>query len=220
MLNNAPNMELRTVFFVTLMLSACGHSARLEQAQPAPSDSEHEREWKTITVNGSLGSMTMPIPAFTFDSDVVVDTVALREMEKRLTGRIASIAREQAEALAVERADVKAAESTSHETNLLGTIVFEADSISPAAAAIARIKAIGNLAQQLPGAVELTATADGTGAAVFDVAIARARRVYLALVESNPALAKRPVRLDVRTKTVEIGAPRAQPTVAIYIRPE
>jgi len=218
--NNAPNMDKRTAFFLTLMLSACGHSPRLEQAMPAPPDSAQARTWKTITVNGSLGSMTMPVPVVTVGTDVIVDTVALNEMEKRLTGRVASIAREQAEALVAERSNVKAAESTSQETNLLGTITFGADSIQPGSEAITRIKAIGGLAEKLPGSVELRATAEGTGAAVFDVAIARARRVYFSLLESNPALAQRPMRLTVSTISMEIGAPRAQPSVAIYILPE
>jgi hypothetical protein len=61
---------------------------------------------------------------------------------------------------------------------------------------------------------------NGIGAARFDVGNARARRVYLALLEAQPGLAEREVLLTVRTRAMLPGAPVPHPVVEVYYTPQ
>lgn len=167
----------------------------------------------------------MQVPALTIAgadgarTTVLVDSVALRQVERRLTARMGGIAR--AEASALKNDTTVRVVNPRHlaeaiKPGLLGAIPFSSDSLSPTETGRERIASVAHLAKGLPGALEIVAETDGTGAVVFDVALARARLVYFALLESVPGLADREVVLTVRTHAVDPGAPRAAPTVSVF----
>lgn len=213
----------RTLIF-SAMLGGCSRASLQRVAGlPAPAavaDSADTRAWKSIRVTGSYGSFDMPVPTLVLSSTgaVMIDSVAMQEVEKRLTARVGRIARSEAESLFSSQTSSQFADAHI-KANLLGTIEFDEDSVVLNSTANARVNAVGKIAAQLPGAIELSAAAQGTGAAQFDVALARARRVYLTLVNGNPVLGDRPVQLTVKTRPLPLGAPRVTPSVEVYIRP-
>lgn len=178
-----------------------------------------------IIVDGAYGPIEMQVPAVKIAaaagarSLVLIDSVALHQVERRLTARIANIAR--AEAAALQSNAAPPIMNPRHlvepiKPGLLGAIPFSADSLTPTAVGLERIVAVARLAEQLSGSLEIVVITQGTGAAVFDVAVSRARRVYSSLLESAPSLRDREVRLIVRTSAVNPGAPRASPVVEVY----
>jgi hypothetical protein len=142
----------------------------------------------------------------------------LREVEKRLTARIANIARSQAAALAdtAESRIIRRNPAPDIKHGLLGAIPFEDDALVPTEAGAARIAAVAHLLHELPGRIDIVVRANGTGGTFFDVASTRARRVYLRLLEAEPRLAERELRLTVRTQHVLPGAPVPDPVVEVY----
>ncbi|HUP88432.1 MAG TPA: hypothetical protein VM100_03745 [Longimicrobiales bacterium] len=212
------------ILIISVILGGCSRaSLRRVTGVPAPAaeaDSADSRSWKSIRVSGSYGSFDMLVPTLTLSSTdaVMIDSVAMQEVEKRLTARVGRIARSEAESLFSSQKSSRLADADI-KTNLLGTIEFDEDSVVLNSVANARVNAVGKIAAQLNGTLEVLTTAQGTGAAQFDVALARARRVYLTLVAGNPALGERPVHLTIKTRTIPLGAPRVTPTVEVYIRP-
>src|SRR5207244_3192322 len=103
---------------LSIILGACSRASLHRVAGlPAPqADTAATREWKSIHVNGSYGSFDMLVPVVVVSSNepMMIDSVALQEIEKRMTSRIARIARAEAEAV--------------NTADLLGTIEFNADS--------------------------------------------------------------------------------------------
>jgi hypothetical protein len=170
--------------------------------------------------------MAVPViaisPAAGTTSSIVVDSAALHEVEKRLTARIAGIARAQASAVFDSISSAPAGRNPAPliRTGLLGEIAFEEDFLLPTAEGVKRITAVAALLRDLPGRIDVRASVHGTGAARFDIANARARRVYLALLEAEPRLAEREVELTARTIAALPGAPVPHPVVAVYYTPQ
>jgi len=182
------------------------------------------REWSRVTVTGSYGTFEIPVPVIAISpaagstAALLVDSVALREVERRLTARIARIARAEAAALHDTTPPLMAPRSPAPEIEpgLLGTIPFETDSATPTPAGMQRIAAVAHLAAAVDGRIELVANMQGTGAPTLDAAMLRARSVYLALLRAEPSLSQREVLLTVQTHAVMPGAPRQAPTVQIF----
>jgi hypothetical protein len=170
--------------------------------------------------------MAVPVisisPASGTTSSIVLDSVALQEVEKRLTARMAAIARAQASALLDSVATMRPGRNPAPRirAGLVGEIGFEEDLLLPSADGIARITAVAALLRDLDGRIEISASVNGIGGARFDIANARARRVYLALLEAQPDLAERELLLSVRTHAVLPGAPVPNPVVAVYYTPQ
>lgn len=82
---------------------------------------------------------------------------------------------------------------------LLGTITFNDDG-SLTDASRDRIGAIARMLESIDGPLEIRARAD-VGAKQVDIAIARARRVYVELLGSNQELAERSVTINVSAAT-------------------
>jgi hypothetical protein len=226
---------MSTVFLrlaaVPLLVAACGGAARpAPDPLPAPTGSaaEADRAWKRIAVGGPYGGFEMAVPVISIapasgtTNSIVLDSAALHEVEKRLTSRIAGIARAQASAVfdSVSSAPPGRNPAPLIRTGLLGEIAFEEDVVLPTPEGVTRITAVAVLLRDLAGRIEVRAHIHGTGAARFDIAAARARRVYLALLEAEPGLAGREVELTARTIAVLPGAPVPQPVVAVYYTPQ
>jgi hypothetical protein len=145
---------MSTVFLRTalmaLLVAACGRSAQPPR-QPIPAASSaattDTRSWQRITVDGPYGSFEMSVPVISISpaegaaSSIVLDSVALREVEKRLTARIAGIARAQASALldSVSTAPRGRNPAPVIRAGLLGEIAFAADSLLPTAEGARRV---------------------------------------------------------------------------------
>lgn len=222
---------MKTIFpnvaIVLLVAGGCGRAS--EPPRPATPTTSGEREWRQIVVDGPYGTFEMPVPVLFLTTaeggagSMFVDSIALREIEKRLTARIARIARAEAAALmpdsGVDRI-IKRNPAPPIKERLLGAVPFGARALEPTPEGVARIQAIAALLAKLAGGIEIYATAHGTGPALYDVANLRARHVYLALLTAEPALAEREVRLTIRTRLVLADAPVPDPVIEVYYTPQ
>jgi hypothetical protein len=209
------------------LLLGCAGSA--PPPEPASSSAPQEREWKQITVSGPYGTFDVAVPVVSISTmqngvgSIVIDSVALAELEKRLTSRIAHIARAQAAALMVDTSETRFISrnpAPSIKPGLIGTIPFEMSDIEPTEEGKGRIAAAAALLNDLPGTIQIVTAAHGTGGTQFGIANARASRVYLDLLAAEPRLARREVLFTVRTYDVLPGAPVPDPVVEVYfLRP-
>lgn len=185
---------------------------------PAPAESAGAvndagtRSWQTVRVSDGYGSFEMRLPVLRLtrapgSPALVIDSVALQQLEKRVNSRIARVARAEAAAL---RADTVTNVVTHHnapviQPGLLGTLEFN-DSAAPSQAAIERVAAMARIARALPGDLEVSASVGSSGPLMLDAALSRARQVYLGLVAAEPSLAQRGIRFTLQT-TPGIPAP-------------
>ena len=207
---------------LSLLLGCGGSAPNGEPASPAP---RGERTWKQITVTGSYGEFDVAVPVITLSTaddgqgSIVIDSVALAELEKQLTARVAQIARAQAQSLLEDTSETRFIQrnpAPAIKQGLIAAVEFGVTSLEPTAEGKQRITAAARLLQDLPGTINITTIAAGTGRTFFDVANSRARRVYHDLLIAEPRLAEREVILTVRTQAVLIGAPVPDPVVEVY----
>jgi hypothetical protein len=212
----------RQLAILSLLLGCAGSAPPPE---PAAASAPQEREWKQITVSGPYGTFDVAVPVITISTtqngagSIVIDSVALIEVEKRLTSRIAHIARAQAAALMVDTSETRFISrnpAPSIKPGLIGMIPFELSDIEPTAEGKQRIPAAAALLNDLPGTIQIVTTAHGTGGTAFGVANARASRVYLDLLGAEPHLTRREVVFIVRTTEALPGAPVPEPVVEVY----
>jgi hypothetical protein len=218
--------SMSTLFPQMVVLSLLfGCAGAAPPPQPAASSAPQEREWKSITVSGPYGTFDVAVPVVSISTaqngvgSIVIDSVALVELEKRLTSRIAHIARAQAAALMVDTSETRFISrnpAPSIKPGLIGMIPFELNDIEPTAEGKQRIAAASVLLNDLPGMIQITTVAHGTGGTQFGIANARASRVYLDLLAAEPRLARREVVFTVRTEAVLPGAPVPDPVVEVY----
>lgn len=208
---------------IVSVLLGCGQAVRTPQsAAPAPPDDT--REWKQITVSGAYGTFDVPVPVLTLstaedaEGSIVVDSVALLDLEKRLTARVGRIARAQAAALIDTSASriIKRNPAPVIKPGLIATIPFDVREVEPTANGATRIVAASALLYDLPGAIRIIALAHGTDGVQFDVALTRARRVYMDLLAADPRLANRAAEVMVRAVPTLPGAPVPDPAVEVY----
>lgn len=216
-----------TLLAAALTLTACVHGTTTRvRGLPAPADSTDTRAWKAVQVNTAYGTFEMNVPTLVVTANsneretFVIDSIALREVEHRMTARIAKIAREEAAALKDKQPVTSESKNRAAviKPDLLGTIEFEKDGALLREPAVERFRAIARLAEMQGGSLEVVSTVEGSGAATFDAALARARQVYLALVETDPKLAERSVQLTVRMQPVLTGAARNALSVDVFLR--
>lgn len=217
---------------VCVALGACAQLPRTAfRPMPAPPDGSDtllagDRSWQTVRVSDAYGSFEMRLPMLRLartegSPALVIDSIALQQVEKRMTSRIARIARAEAAAL---RGDTTTRAATRNpvpaiQPGLLGTITFEADTLSPSATAAQRIAAIARIARDIPDPLEIAASIDAVGPVMLDAALVRARQVYLAMIAAEPTLANRAVRFTIQSRA---GAPGSRPptTVSVFSRSE
>lgn len=149
-----------------------------------------------------------------------IDSVALRDVERRLLARIARVARAQVASLVVDTgATMMSTRNPAPEirAGLLGVIPFDEGEVEAAADGQPRLRAVAALAKELPGSLRIVAKVNGTGMATVDVGLVRARRVYLELLALTPVLAEREAAISVKSTSVLPGAPLPRPVVEIYV---
>ena len=228
------NLRLKSVMstlfpHIAILSLLIGCTGSAPPPEPVTPSTPQEREWKQITVTGPYGTFDVAVPVVFISTaqngggSILIDSVALVELEKRLTARIAHIARAQAAALMVDTSETRFISRNpvpSIKPGLIGMIPFEMDDIEPTAEGKLRIAAASELLNGLPGAIQIVAAAHGTGGTQFGIANARASRVYLDLLAAQPRLARREVVFTVRTQAVLPGAPVPDPVVEVYfLRP-
>lgn len=127
-----------------------------------------------------------------------IDSATLTLLERRVMGRVSSILRVYAERNAGRRSDgippVKDAAPTIRN-GLLATITFNDDG-SMSDSGQERIRAVAELLKEIEQPLEIRARAV-TGPNHLDIAMARARRVYLDLIATNRALEQRDVAFTI-----------------------
>lgn len=220
---------------VALLVSACGRASgpplNPSPAPPEPADSAEAaqaREWARVTIHGPYGSFEMAVPAIRISAPdagtaLLIDSVALREVERRLLGRMSRVARAGAASLLRDTAaTMMSTKDPAPEIRrgLLGAIPFAGNAIEPTPEGNARLKSVAALAAGLAGEIRIVAVASGTGAVNFDAALARARHVYLDLIAHQPRLAEREALVTVRTIATLPGAPLPTPVVEVYVSPQ
>ncbi len=123
-----------------------------------------------------------------------IDSASLALLEQRVMNRVAGILRAQVQAAAGRNtAGIPPAQGGAPQIQpgLLATIIFESDG-SLSDSSRTRIAAAAKLLEEVDAPLELRA-GSAIGSEQIDVAIARARRVYLDLIALNPALEERDV---------------------------
>jgi hypothetical protein len=146
--------------------------------------------------------VTVPVIRFTTadttDSSAPLDSASLELIERRVMSRLASLMRAEKEFAAGTKSvgitPVKNA-APEIEHGLVGTVSFGEDG-DLAAASRERIVAIAELLRGLDGSLEIRSVTM-TEMPNIDVAIARARRVYMELISRNSTLAARDVAITV-----------------------
>lgn len=219
---------------VALLVSACGRASGPPlNPSPAPSDradaaDAQAREWSRVTIHGPYGSFEMAVPAIRISAPdarttLLVDSVSLREVERRLLGRMSRVARAGAASLLRDTAATMMSTrdpAPEIRRGLLGAIPFAGHLLHPTAEGSTRLKSVATLAAGLAGEIRIVAVASGTGAVNFDAALARARHVYLGMIAQQPRLAEREVLVTVRTVATLPGAPLPAPVVEVYVSPQ
>ena len=172
-----------------LLLAACSHKPASSGIGAAPAPRPD-----TVVI-------TVPVIRLTTDAtngSATIDSATLALLERQVMSRVASLLRAQVRAAAgapsAGQATVQyAAPAIQH--GLLGTITFNEDGSLPAAARD-RIAAIAKMLGSIAGPLEIRARSD-VGTKQMDIAIARARRVYVELLGASQDLAERSVTINV-----------------------
>lgn len=220
---------------VALLATACARASG-PPLNPAPAPPEaadsaaaaQAREWTRVTIQGPYGSFEMAVPAIRIAASnattaLLIDSAALREVERRLLGRMSRVARAGAASLLRDTAATMMSTkdpAPEIKLGLLGAIPFAENVLDPTPEGSARLKSVAALAAGLTGEIRIVALAHGVGAILFDAALARARHVYLDLIAHQPRLAEREVLVTVRTVATLPGAPLPAPVVEVYVSPQ
>ena len=175
---------------IAVLLSGCARSTLRDESTPQPVS-------RADTV-----VLTVPVLRFTpghgADVSTPLDSISLELLERRVMARLASLMRAQVQRAAGEQSagipPVNGAAPTIQH-GLLGTVRFNEDG-SIDQASRDRISAIAEMMSRLDGGLDIR-TSSAAGIGNIDVAIARARRVYLELLANKPAIAERDVAISV-----------------------
>lgn len=194
---------------IAVLVSGCHRGTEVPRGIPAP-------RADTVVV-------TVPVIRFTTadttDSSAQLDSASLELIERRVMSRLASLMRSERDfatgSNGVGITPVKNA-APEIEHGLLGAIIFGEDG-DLAAASRERIAAIAELLRGLDGSLEIRAVTV-TEMANIDVAIARARRVYMELISRNSTLATRDVAITVTARSM--ATPGSNQVVQVFWRGE
>jgi hypothetical protein len=127
-----------------------------------------------------------------------LDSASLELLERRVMSRVASMLRAESRAASgIKSAGIPSVKNNAPEIRhgLLGTITFAEDGTVDASSR-ERMAAIAKMLDQINGPLEFRATSVA-GTRNIDIAIARARRVYVDLVSLNNSLTDRDVRFSI-----------------------
>jgi hypothetical protein len=193
---------------LAVLLAGCGNAAsRSESGTPAPrADTLH---------------VTIPVvrltPAASEPGSAQLDSATIELLERRIMGRISSMLRAEAQITAGRTSagipPVKdAAPDIRH--GLLGTISFNEDGGIDDTSRL-RVAAVASMLNDIEEPIELRVRADLNNTRNIDVAMARARRVYVDLLSHKNGLAERDV---VITVTGVATLQPITPVVEIYWR--
>ena len=180
---------VRSAAFAVLLAGCSGH------AQTSGSRGHTAPRADTIRVSVPVIRLTTTDSA---NGSAPLDSATLQLLERRVMSRVASLLRAETRVASQPESDgvlpVKnAAPQIRH--GLLGTITFNEDgSIEPASRE--RIAAIAQMLKQIDAPLEIRSTSE-LGMRNVDVAIARARRVYIELTGLDKALADRDVSITI-----------------------
>jgi hypothetical protein len=174
---------------LAVLFSACHRHAEI------PARTQPASRADTVIVTVPVLRFTPADPA---NSSAQLDSAVLELIERRVMSRLASLQRAEAQhAAGVKTAGVTPVKNAAAEIRqgLLGRISFSNDGNLDRTSQ-ERIAAIAELLNELQGALEIRAVASANMSSI-DVAIARARRVYLELIGRNESLAERDVAITV-----------------------
>jgi hypothetical protein len=196
---------------LAVLLAGCSRHG----GAPAPSVSAPAPRVDTLRLTLPVIRLT---PADSASGSATIDSATIHLLERRIMSRLSSMLRAEAQIAAGERSagipPVKyAAPDIRH--GLLGTIYFSQDG-AVAETSRERIQAVAKLLDEVDGPFEVRGAADLATPGNIDIALARARRVYLDLIAFNRSLAERDVAI------VVTGVATLQPfspVVEIYWRP-
>jgi hypothetical protein len=175
---------------IAVILAGCSRNPN-----PRPVDVRSAAPADTVHVH-------LPVIRVTVDStggSAPLDSATLALLERRVMSRVASMMRAEAsKAAGGSTAGIPPVKNAAPEIRhgLLGTIEFSEDG-SIAETSRERIAAIAKLLEAIDAPIELRASAE-LGVTNIDVAIARARRVYLELIAQNRTLANRAVVIGIQ----------------------
>jgi hypothetical protein len=194
---------------LAVLLAGCSGNRAAPSADGAPAP-----RTDTLFVQIPVVRLT---PADSAAGSAQIDSATIELLERRIMSRISSMLRAEAEIAAGKRsAGIPPVKSGAPDIRpgLLGTITFDEDG---AAAPMSRDRLLGisKLLNEIEAPIELRARADLNSPANIDIAIARARRVYLDLIGMNRSLAERDVVITVTGVTSLIPI---NPVVEIYYR--
>jgi hypothetical protein len=196
----------RYVALAVLLTGCSRHPARTTPSgAPAP-------RADTLFISVPVVRLT---PGDSAEGSAALDSATLALLERRVMSRIVSVLRAETHIAAGNRSagipPVKDAAPTIRH-GLLGTITFTDDG-SVDETSRDRITAVARMLREIESPVELRASADLSSTSNLDVAMARARRVYLDLIAENRELAERDVAITI---TGIASATPIKPAVEIY----
>jgi hypothetical protein len=198
---------LRSAAFAVL-LAGCGSRAAAPSAgTPAPSTD-------TLRISIPVIRLTTTDSAY---GSVPLDSAELAVLERRIMSRVASMLRSEAEfASGTKTAGIPPVKNVAPEIRhgLLGTITFNQDG-AIAQSSRDRIAAIAELLDEIDAPLEIRSTST-LGTPQIDIAMARARRVYIELVKHNKSLGEREVAITVIGST---SLHPINPQVEIFWKP-
>ena len=196
---------------VAVLIAGCHRRpAETMVAQPTP---------RTDTV-----VVTVPVlrftPADSAHGSIALDSVSLALLERRVMSRLVSVMRAQADYNHGEKSAGSGLTPAKYNApkirhGLLGVITFSEDGAIDVSSR-ERITAVHGMLRELHGPVEIRALS-GEGIANVDVAMARARRVYLELIALDARFAERDVVITINTTN---AWPPPPTTVEIFWRGE
>lgn len=191
---------------LAVLLAGCSRGgAGPRNGGPSPSSRD------TLTLRVPVIRLT---PADSAYGSVAVDSATLAMLERRIMSRVSSLLRTQAEIVAGRKTDgIPPTKNNAPDIRhgLLGTITFNDDGTLDETSRD-RLEAVARLLNEFDGPIEVRAATDLGNANTIDIAIARARRVYLDLIALNRELGER----DVAITATGIHTVPMRPQVEIF----
>ena len=174
---------------LAVLIAGCGGRAPTPPGQPAP---------RADTLRISVPVIRLTTTTDSVNGSAPLDSATLALLERRIMSRVASLLRAESHIAAGNgTAGITPVKNSAPEIRhgLLGTIVFDEDG-SIDGSSRARIAAIAEMLDRIDAPLEIRSQSQ-IGIRNMDVAIARARRVYVDLVTANRSLAERDVSISI-----------------------
>ena len=175
---------------LAVLLAGCGSRAETANTpgQPAP-------RTDTLRISVPVIRLTTTDSA---NGSAQLDSATLALLERRIMSRVASLLRAESHiATGNGSAGITPVKNSAPEIRhgLLGTITFDEDGAIDQSSR-ARISAIAEMLDRIDAPLEIRSQSQ-LGTRNMDVAIARARRVYVDLITANKSLSERDVAISI-----------------------